>query len=262
VGNKAAERLWQQYHDALPGTAVAASLPYLTPAEQESDAGSGATNSEPDGTPPQWSPASAMHHCQGLVPKKATDGWKQLVETLRQLEGQETRNLPGKMLRIVVEAGYEDYLKENYPNYRNRLEDLEQLAAFSGQFPSLEEFLTQLSLLTNLEAESQQSQSRDDEKLRLSSIHQAKGLEWDVVFIIMLCENLFPSERSLQSKAGEEEERRLFYVALTRARKELYLSYPAMRFVQGGYMDAYLQPSRFLDELPRDLLDVWKLTAY
>src|SRR5207253_653021 len=115
-----------------------------------------------------------------------------------------------------------------------RLEDLEQVANFAHQFPNTEEFLTQLSLLTNLEAEDEPVASRDDERVKLSTIHQAKGLEFDVVFIIMLCDGLFPSARSLDSPEDEEEERRLFYVAITRARNELYLSYPLLRFT-GGY---------------------------
>ena len=106
------------------------------------------------------------------------------------------------MIGLVIEAGYEDYLKESYANYRSRLEDLEQLAVFARQFPTLEDFLTQLALLTNLEAEDEQPATTDDERLRLSTIHQAKGLEFDVVFVIMLCDGLFPSERSLETRRG------------------------------------------------------------
>ena len=65
-------------------------------------------------------------------------------------------------------------------------------------------------------------------RLRLSTIHQAKGLEFEVVFVIMLCEGAFPSARSIEVLDGEEEERRLFYVAVTRARSQLYLSYPLL----------------------------------
>ena len=102
----------------------------------------------------------------------------------------------------------------------------------------------------------------DAEKIRLSTIHQAKGLEFDVVFVIMLCDGLFPSARSMESPEGEEEERRLFYVAITRAKNELYLSYPLMRagFGSSGG-DAMQQPSRFLSEIPRDLLNEWNLRS-
>ena len=165
------------------------------------------------------------------------------------------------MIRLIVEAGYDEYLQENYPNYSIRLDDLEQLAIFAQQFPDTGDFLSQLALLTNLEAEAEETANRDTEQIRLSTIHQAKGLEFDVVFIIMLCDGLFPSGRSLETSEGEEEERRLFYVAITRARNELYLSYPLIRMMPGGSGDAMQQPSRFLNEIPRELLDEWNLKS-
>jgi DNA helicase-2/ATP-dependent DNA helicase PcrA len=166
------------------------------------------------------------------------------------------------MIRTVIEAGYEDYLKETYANYRNRLEDLEQLAAFALQFKSVEDFLTQLSLLTNIEAEDDRVATKDTSSFGFSTIHQAKGLEFDVVFVIMLCDGLFPSARSLESVDGEEEERRLFYVAITRARNELYLSYPLIRMTQGYGGDAMQMPSRFLKEIPDELIEEWNLRPF
>jgi len=126
----------------------------------------------------------------------------------------------------------------------------------------VEDFLTQLALLTNLEAEEEQPARDDDEQLRLSTIHQAKGLEFDVVFVIMLCDGLFPSARSLETLEGEEEERRLLYVSITRARNELYLSYPLIRSIAGGKGDSMQRPSRFLSEIPNELLDVWNLRPF
>ena len=79
--------------------------------------------------------------------------------------------------------------------------------------------------------------------------------------VAMLCEGLFPSSRSIESLDGEEEERRLFYVAITRARNELYLSYPIFRIVP-GVADALQQPSRFLKELPKDLIEEWNLRTF
>jgi DNA helicase-2/ATP-dependent DNA helicase PcrA len=159
----------------------------------------------------------------------------------------------------VFEAVYEDYLRDHYTNYRSRQEDLEQLAGYSRQFSSTEEFLAQLALLTNLEAEDDRPVSTTTEQLRLSTIHQAKGLEFPVIFIIMLCDGLFPSARSMKTVEDEEEERRLFYVAITRAKNELYLSYPLMRFAQSKGGDSKQQPSRFLNEIPADLRDEWNL---
>jgi DNA helicase-2/ATP-dependent DNA helicase PcrA len=193
------------------------------------------------------------------VPKKAAVAWAQFVATLAQLEAKEVRDNASKMIGLVIEAGYEEYLKESYANYRSRLEDLRQLAVFARQFPTVEDFLTQLALLTNLEADDGPPARTDDERLRLSTIHQAKGLEFDVVFVIMLCDGLFPSERSLETDAGEEEERRLMYVAITRARNELYLSYPLIRAGYGGSGDLLQQRSRFLEEIPGDLVEEWNL---
>ncbi|MGC3989578.1 MAG: ATP-dependent helicase [Chthoniobacteraceae bacterium] len=95
--------------------------------------------------------------------------------------------------------------------------------------------------------------------VNLSSVHQAKGLEWKVVFVIWMSEGMFPSSRSLDSSEGVEEERRLFYVAVTRARDELYLTYPILR-LNAGYGEAFQRPSRFLGEVPKDLLEEWQVS--
>ena len=118
-----------------------------------------------------------------------------------------------------------------------------------------------MSLLANVEAEDTQgaAKAKDEERMRLSTIHQAKGLEFDVVFVIMLCDGLFPSSRSIESVDGEEEERRLFYVSITRARNELYLSYPLVRFSHAYGGDALQQASRFLKDFPAELVDEWEL---
>ena len=196
------------------------------------------------------------------MPKKAASAWVQFAATIAQLEDESVRGSPSKMIRLVFEAVYEDYLRDHYTHYRSRQEDLEQLAGFSRQFSSTVEFLTQLALLTNLEAEDDRAAATTTEQLRLSTIHQAKGLEFPVVFVIMLCDGLFPSARSLETADGEEEERRLMYVAITRARNELYLSYPLIRAAPGSGGDMMQQPSRFLSEIPTELIDEWNLRSY
>jgi DNA helicase-2/ATP-dependent DNA helicase PcrA len=206
--------------------------------------------------------ATALQNCSKNVGAKTATTWVQFVATISQLEDEIVRKSAAKMLRLVIDAGYDDYLKENFANYRNRLEDLEQLAIFAYQFNSTEEFLTQLALLTNVEAEDDQNSKSDEDKIKLSTIHQAKGLEFDIVFVIMLCDGMFPSARSMESDEGEEEERRLFYVAITRAKNELYLSYPLIRASFGNSGgDGMQQPSRFLSEIPADLLDRWNLKS-
>src|SRR5436190_3665912 len=177
--------------------------------------------------------AEALQTCASSVPKKAAAAWAQFAATIAQLEDESVRSSPAKMIRLVFDAGYEDYLRDHCTNYRLRQEDLDLLAGFSRQFTSTEEFLSQLALLSNLEAEEDRPVPTTTEQLRLSTIHQAKGLEFPVVFIIMLCDGLFPSARSIKTAEDAEEERRLFYVAITRAKNELYLSYPLVRFAQG-----------------------------
>ena len=206
--------------------------------------------------------AETLQSCAGSVPKKAVTAWAQFTATIAQLEAASVRGSAAKLIRLAVEADYEAYLQTHYTNYRSRHEDLEQLANFARQFSNPEEFLTQLALLTNLEAEDDRPAATDTEQIRLSTVHQAKGLEFAVVFIIMLCDGLFPAARSLGTREGEEEERRLFYVAITRAKSELYLSYPLVRFTQGKGGDAAQQPSRFLDEIPAELRDEWNLLSF
>lgn len=232
IGAKGADKLWRKFTEL-----------------SRADTGPGAL-------------ARGLQSCAGAVPRKAAVAWAQFAATIAQLEAEDVRNDASRMISLVLEAMYEDYLKENYPNYRSRVEDLEQLAVFARQFASPADFLTQLALLTSVDAEEEQAVTRDDEPLRLSTVHQAKGLEFDVVFVIMLCEGLFPSARSLETLEGEEEERRLFYVAITRARNELYLTYPLLRSIQGGSGESFQQPSRFLGEIPPELLEEWNLRSY
>jgi DNA helicase-2/ATP-dependent DNA helicase PcrA len=203
--------------------------------------------------------AKTLEKIAPSVPKKTGPDWEQFTETIAQLETPEARQSATTMIRVVLEAGYEDYMQEEFANYRARQEDIEQLASFALQFTSVEEFLTQLALQTTVEAETARPGRAGGEEVLLSTIHQAKGLEFDVVFIIMLCDGSFPAARAVENPEGEEEERRLFYVAITRARDELYLTYPVVRVTRGTWMAQDQQPSRFLRELPGELLDQWQL---
>jgi DNA helicase-2/ATP-dependent DNA helicase PcrA len=203
--------------------------------------------------------AAALQACAKAVPAKATRSWAQWVATIAQLEDEDLRHRPAEMLKLVLDAGYEDYLQANFDNYSNRLDDLEQLAVFARNIGSLDDFLTQLALLTNVEAEDDKRANPDEQRVRLSTIHQAKGLEFGVVFVISLCDGMFPSTRSMESPAGEEEERRLFYVAVTRAKDELYLSYPEVRAGFGNTGDTHQLRSRFLNEIPPKLVKKWNL---
>jgi DNA helicase-2/ATP-dependent DNA helicase PcrA len=206
--------------------------------------------------------AARLQLCAAQVPKKAKVSWAQFLATIAQLEAPEVRPSASRMLKLVIEAEYQDYLKATYTNHRQRLEDVQQLAVHARDFASPEDFLAELSLMTNVEAgEDAAGAARDDEKLRLSTIHQAKGLEFEVVFIIMLCDGLFPTVRATESHDTLEEERRLLYVAITRARNELYLSYPIWRASYGGTAGTQ-HPSRFLADIPAELLEEVNLLGY
>jgi DNA helicase-2/ATP-dependent DNA helicase PcrA len=268
IGGKGADKLWRSFESAEQGrmsqdlsddlaARSANQLPTIPPPPTREGLG--------EGPVPSGSRTSLARKLQSLapsIPKKAAITWAQFVATVSQLEAEDIRNNPSKMISLVIEAGYEDYLIENYDNHESRLDDLEQLAVFGRQFPGAEEFLTQLALLSNIEAEDDKPAKADEERMRLSTVHQAKGLEFDVVFVIMLCDGLFPSKRSVETPAGEEEERRLMYVAITRARNELYLSYPIMRAAAGGEGDYMQLPSRFIANIPPDLIEEWNLRPY
>jgi len=208
-----------------------------------------------------WQQFSAGTPLARLVPPaKAAPAWQQWAATHEQLLAPELENQTSDQIRLVIEAVYAEYAKAEFPNFEARLEDLSQLRAFSESFETTSDFLAQLSLLTGLDDEAKKSRrgATEDDAVRLSTVHQAKGLEWKVVFVIMLCDGLFPSSRACETADGEEEERRLFYVAVTRAMDELYLTYPVVR-ASAGYRDTWQSPSRFLLELNRDLVNEWKI---
>jgi DNA helicase-2/ATP-dependent DNA helicase PcrA len=149
-------------------------------------------------------------------------------------------------------------MKEKFANYDARKDDLTTLIGFAGQFESTEEFLSQLALLGGVETADAFAGDADSEKITLSTLHQAKGLEWKVVFLIWLADGMFPSARSLENPDSIEEERRLFYVGVTRCKDELYLTYPELR-LNAGYGDNFQRPSRFLSELPESLMETWEV---
>src|SRR5438874_4173514 len=192
------------------------------------------------------------------VSAKSKKMWEQLAHTLDEIAPAGQPNPPSEMIRSVVEAIYDDYAKVNFTNYELRREDLDQLALFARRFKDVHEFLSQLALISNVDAEAAPVQSNEKEAVNLSTVHQAKGLEFHTVFVIWLTDGMFPSSRSLDTRDALEEERRLFYVAITRARDELYLTYPHMR-LSGGYGDLFQRPSRFLQEIPNDLVEDWQV---
>jgi DNA helicase-2/ATP-dependent DNA helicase PcrA len=213
-----------------------------------------------------------------------------LRSVLRPLASESMKRNPSESIRLVVEKGYADYARSKFANAQARLDDLEQLSQYALRYDDVNAFLEEVALANPLAGEDVAVVGPEDEKIVLSSVHQAKGLEWRVVFVIWLADGRFPSQRALRVPGGiirvdrtkihealpllegaidpdapdpqelvipgEEEERRLFYVAVTRAKQELYLVFPVMARDRGG-LDVLMEPSRFVRELPGEVYEKW-----
>ena len=175
---------------------------------------------------------------------------------LGRLESPSLSSSPGEAIRAVVEDVYRDFARAKFPNANARLDDLEQFAQFAQTYDSLRGFLEDVTLFNELSGEDVVAGEVEDDRVVLSSVHQAKGLEWSRVVVMGLSEGRFPSYRSAATDEGLEEERRLFYVAVTRAKNELALVYPMLARDRYG-VDVILEPSRFLSELPDSVYERW-----
>ena len=156
-----------------------------------------------------------------------------------------------KLLQIVLdESGYSAMLKNKKDiDNENRLENIKELLGAMKEFDNLESFLEHVSLATSID------QEWDGEKVNMMTMHAAKGLEFDVVFLPGWEEGLFPHQKSIEEKGqnGLEEERRLAYVGITRAKKKAIISFSMNRFYQGDWIDS--MASRFIEELPEKHLE-------
>ena len=156
-----------------------------------------------------------------------------------------------KLLQIVLdESGYSAMLKNKKDvDNENRLENIKELLSAMKEFDNLESFLEHVSLATSID------QEWDGEKVNMMTMHAAKGLEFDVVFLPGWEEGLFPHQKSIEEKGqnGLEEERRLAYVGITRAKKKAIISFSMNRFYQGDWIDS--MASRFIEELPEKHLE-------
>jgi DNA helicase-2/ATP-dependent DNA helicase PcrA len=195
-----------------------------------------------------------------LLPRAAFAGWNNFLKILKKIKVPGFHENPAGMIETIIDTGYDEYLRDAFANAEVRLEELHQLANFAREFKDLDSFLTQLSLLTNAAGEDRTvEEPKEKDRLILSTVHQAKGLEWRCVFVLWLTEGRFPDKRSLRETPSAEEERRLFYVACTRAKEELYLACPMM--AREGPFDVLQQPSRFLKEIEEERYEKWSVHA-
>ncbi|HPQ65633.1 MAG TPA: ATP-dependent helicase, partial [bacterium] len=191
------------------------------------------------------------------APAGARDSWESFVATvadLRSISGQG----PRPMIERVLEGDYGDYLKAKYSNSRNREDDLRQLAEYARGNSDLHRFLDELAMSGGTDPADAFSESPRPCSVVLSSVHQAKGLEWEAVFVLWLAEGRFPAASSFGDDEAMEEERRLFYVAATRCRTRLTLLQPLSARQRSGETQA-VTPSRFLVDLPHDTYEEWDL---
>ena len=163
---------------------------------------------------------------------------------------------PKKVVQNVLKY-YENILRDKYDDYTKREKDLEHFLALSEKYTSLEDFLSDLALeppdtsVTDIDSGAQK-----DEFLTLSTIHSAKGLEYKAIFIIGAVDGRFPSLYSFNSPEDLDEELRLMYVAITRAKTHLAITYPIDMFDYSTNM-VLSKPSRFLDGINQDILERW-----
>ena len=181
------------------------------------------------------------------VSGRSGQGLKNLANTLESLSGGE-----GQATADQVNHIYEYYLpilKDHYDDYPKRIRDLDHLHTIAEGYPEVDAFLADLALEPpDGSAVDVDATDRDDERMVLSTIHSAKGLEWQCVFVIWVVDGKFPSMYSFVADEDLEEERRLFYVSVTRAKRHLYLTYPINVFDKSSGM-LLSKPTRFLDHV-------------
>ncbi|TAN33413.1 ATP-dependent helicase [Patescibacteria group bacterium] len=191
---------------------------------------------------------------------KAQTGWNNFLQIWNSLLNVGPGS-PAQLVEAILASPYRDRLEDDFGNGNQRAEDLKQLAIFARKYEKLDDFLSEAALQEafSMQRKKESASKAHEGKIVLSTIHQAKGLEWSGVFVINLLDGQFPNERALRENGGLEEERRLFYVAVTRAKKYLYLSYPlagpARGGQSGGWGDSASAPSSFLGEISPDLLE-------
>lgn len=194
-----------------------------------------------------------------LLPSNKTQSLTPLFNTLGQLRDSSATKKPEEIVSAVINY-YRPILKDKYDDFSKREKDLDHFEYLSTQYSNLEDFISDLALEPpDASVEGMYKKNSDDEALTISTIHSAKGLEWDSVFIIGAVDGRFPSAYSFNSEEEMDEELRLMYVATTRAKNNLYITYPVDMYDYSMNM-VLSKPSRFLDGIPDDILERWDIT--
>ena len=183
----------------------------------------------------------------------AREAWEPVSKAISFYFDSRDEDIHENVVELVssfIDGFYYKYLKKNFENYEDRADDVREVALEVARSGDLETFLQEVSLMSNVEAVFDKSPERENDSVRLSSVHQAKGLEWPVVIILWAAEGMFPSSRAIGADGDDAEERRLFYVAVTRAQNVLYICCPGFRRGYDGGVYA-CQPSRFVTEIPQ-----------
>lgn len=193
----------------------------------------------------------------GAIKGKAKEALAQFVADIESWKELAKENkLEDLAKNILHNSGYlAMWQSENTQEGRSRVENLKEFVSSLEEFSDLSQFLDHVSLVSSNEKE-----QNEEDMINIMTIHSAKGLEFDTVFVPGLEEGVFPSSRSIEERNGLEEERRLFYVAITRAKKNLYLSYAKNRVVFGNFQPS--QASCFIKELPEDILEIMQQESY
>ncbi|RJP54657.1 MAG: ATP-dependent helicase [Deltaproteobacteria bacterium] len=198
-----------------------------------------------------------------FMEKKYHKDLSRLSSTIEWISDNET--VPAEQIRILLEY-YKPLLENKYDDFNKRLNDLYSLVKICERYNNLEQFLVDVTL-EPLEMSQTDAGITDKENLTLSTIHSAKGLEWHTVFIIFLVDGYLPSSYSLDDEESIEEERRLFYVATTRAKENLYLIKPEIEYSPRNYFSqsysGFSRVSRFLSEgdILKKYVERWALES-
>ena len=183
---------------------------------------------------------------KGEFKPKIKNALNQLINMINKWRKDSLRIKHYDLLKLVLdESGYSSVLKNKKDlENENRLENIKELLRAMQDYDNLQSFLEHVALATSID------QEREGAKVNLMTMHAAKGLEFEVVFLPGWEEGLFPHQKSLEEKGdfALEEERRLAYVGITRAKKEAYISFAMKRAFHGDWIDAL--PSRFINEIP------------